>query len=275
MGDFLKNIFLRIVGMFLFFFIIGIITSIQGFFNASNSKSIKTKEEVVKKVVKSDRIISNYINWKDYRNYYYSTNLKISYNDYLKSIKNRDNKIKTSSSFGALYASIYNSDKLDLNLVYKELDFIRKDRSLSKKKFAEVVVAMVQHMPYSFVVDKPCYMISDFTFRDMINSGTECEDGVKGGVYTPLELVRKMKGDCDSRTLFIFTVLKKFNYDVVILNSDLYAHSIIGLNIPSQGRYKYYNGKRYYTWETTNRGWDIGVLPPDFSNIKYWYVALT
>ena len=62
---------------------------------------------------------------------------------------------------------------------------------------------------------------------------------------------------------------------VVILNSDLYAHSIIGLNIPSSGRYKYYNGKRYYTWETTAKGYDLGILPADFSNIKYWYVALT
>ena len=89
MIEFLKNIFYRILGMFLFFFIIGVITSIVDFFDSTESKSIKTKKEIVKEVVKSDRIISNYINWKDYRNYYYSTNLKISYNDYLKSTKNR------------------------------------------------------------------------------------------------------------------------------------------------------------------------------------------
>ena len=88
-------------------------------------------------------------------------------------------------------------------------------------------------------------------------------------------VLHHLNGDCDSRTLFIYTVLKKFNYDVVILNSDLYAHSIIGLNIPSSGRYKYYNGKRYYTWETTAKGYELGVLPADFSNIDYWYIALT
>ena len=257
--------------MFFVFFIADILDNNT---NSKTNKVTKVKKKV-KKTVKSDKIISNPIKWYDSKNYYYSTNLKISYNDYLKSIRNRNNKVRTVSNFSALYSAIYNSDKLDLDLVYKELDFIRRDRSLSKKKFAEIVVAMVQHMPYSFVVDKPCSMISDLSYRNMISRGTECEDGVKAGLYTPLELVKKMKGDCDSRTLFIYTVLKKFNYDVVILNSDLYAHSIIGLNIPSQGRYKYHKGNRYYTWETTNKGWSLGVLPPNCTDIKYWYVVLT
>ena len=255
------------------FFIFFIVDDIDNKSNSNSTKVTKVKKKV-KKSIKSDRIISNNIKWYDSKNYFYKTNLKISNNDYLKSIKNRDNKYRTSSSFGALYAAIYYSDKLDLDLVYKELDFIRKDRSLSKKKFAEIVVAMVQHMPYSFVIEKSCSMRSDPDFMNMIRQGTKCEGGVKAGLYTPLELVKKMKGDCDSRTLFIFTVLKKFNYDVVILNSDLYAHSIIGLNIPSKGVYKYYKGKRYYTWETTSKGWSLGVLPPANSKIKYWYVVL-
>ena len=255
------------------FFIFFIVDDIQNNSNSNSTKVTKVKKKV-KKTIKSDRIISNNIKWYDSKKYFYKTNLKISNNDYLKSIKNRDNKHRTSSSFGALYAAIYNSDRLDLDLVYKELDFIRKDRNLSKKKFAEIVVAMVQHMPYSFVLEKSCSMRSDPDFMNMIRQGTKCEGGVKAGLYTPLELVKKMKGDCDSRTLFIFTVLKKFNYDVVILNSDLYGHSIIGLNIPSQGVYKYYKGKRYYTWETTNKGWSLGDLPPANSKIKYWYVVL-
>lgn len=263
-----------IVVMFFIFFVFFIADKLDNKSNSNNTKVTKVKKKV-KKTIKSDIIISNSIKWYDSKNYFYKTNLKISNNDYLKSINNRDNKFKTASSFGNLYSAIYNSDKLDLDLVYKELDFIRKDRSLSKKKFAEVVVAMVQHMPYSFVVEKPCSMISDLNYRNMIRQGTQCEDGVKAGLYTPLELVKKMKGDCDSRTLFIFTVLKKFNYDVVILNSDLYAHSIIGLNIPSQGKYKYYKGKRYYTWETTFKGWSLGNIPPECSDLKYWYVALT
>ena len=274
MIDFLKNIFFRILGMAIMLIIMTIFFSVIDFFS-SDSKPKKVKTNTVKKETKPERIISNYINWYDYKNYYYNTNLKITYNDYLKSIKNKKNSY--ASTIGDLYRDIYSSDKYDLELVYRSLDFIRRDRSLSRGKFAEIIVSMVQHMPYNIVTQESCFkaQMSNDSVRDMIFSGIECEGDIYGGVYSPLELVKKMKGDCDSRTLFIFTVLKKFNYDVVILNSDLYAHSIIGLNIPSSGRYKYYNGKRYYTWETTAKGFDLGILPADFSNIKYWYVALT
>jgi hypothetical protein len=276
MKDFLKNIFLRILGMAIMLIIMSVFFSVIDFFSSdSKPKKVKTNTKTVKKETKPERIISNYINWYDYKNYYYNTNLKISYNDYLKSIRNKENNY--ASTIESLYSVIYKSDKLDLDLVYKELDFIRRDRSLSKRKFAEIIVSMIQHMPYNIVSQESCFkaQMSDDSLREMILSGIECDGNVYGGVYSPLELVKKMKGDCDSRTLFIYTVLKKFNYDVVILNSEIYAHSIIGLNIPSSGRYKYYNGKRYYTWETTAKGYDLGILPAECSNIKYWYVALT
>ena len=35
-----------------------------------------------------------------------------------------------------------------------------------------------------------------------------------------------------------FSVLSAFNYDVAILNSDVYRHSILGLNLPQTGQYK-------------------------------------
>ena len=276
MIEFLKNIFYRILGLATMLIIMIVFFSVIDFFSSdSKPKKVKTNNETVKKETKRERIISNYINWYDYKKYYYNTNLKISYNNYLKSVKNKKNSY--ASTIGGLYRDIYSSDKYDLELVYKSLDFIRRDRSLSRGKFAEIIVSMVQHMPYNIVTQESCFkaQMGNDSIRDMIFSGIECEGDVYGGVYSPLELVKKMKGDCDSRTLFIFTVLKKFNYDVVILNSDLYAHSIIGLNIPSSGRYKYYKGKRYYTWETTAKGYDLGILPSDFSNIKYWYVALT
>ena len=272
----IKNIFTRIILLIIWFSFVSLLFTIVDFFSSdSSSSSNKTTSKTIKKEVKADKIISNYTYWYDFYNNYYNANLEISRNAYYKSIRNKENNY--ASTIGALYRVIYNSDKLDLNLVYKELDFIRRDRSLSKRRFAEIVVSMVQNIPYNIIVQESCSLaqIRNDSVNEMILRGYECEGNVYAGVYSPLEFVKKMKGDCDSRTLFIYTVLKKFNYDVVILNSDLYAHSIIGLNIPSSGRYKYYNGKRYYTWETTAKGYELGVLPADFSNIDYWYIALT
>ena len=272
----IKNIFTRIILLIIWFSFVSLLFTIVDFFSSdSSSSSNKTTSKTIKKEVKADKIISNYTYWYDFYNNYYNANLEISRNAYYKSIRNKENNY--ASTIGALYRVIYNSDKLDLNLVYKELDFIRRDRSLSKRRFAEIVVSMVQNIPYNIIVQESCSLaqIRNDSVNEMILRGYECEGNVYAGVYSPLEFVKKMKGDCDSRTLFIYTVLKKFNYDVVILNSDLYAHSIIGLNITSSGRYKYYNGKRYYTWETTAKGYELGVLPADFSNIDYWYIALT
>ena len=272
----IKNIFTRIILLIIWFSFISLLFTIVDFFSSDNtSSSNKTTSKTIKKEVKTDQIISNNTYWYDYYNNYYNASLKISNNDYFKSIHNKENNY--ASTIGSLYRVIYNSDKLDLDLVYKELDFIRRDRSLSKRRFAEIVVSMVQNIPYNIIVQESCSLaqIRNDSVNEMILRGYECEGNVYAGVYTPLEFVKKMKGDCDSRTLFIYTVLKKFNYDVVILNSDLYAHSIIGLNMPSSGRYKYYNGKRYYTWETTAKGYELGVLPADFSDIDYWFIALT
>jgi hypothetical protein len=272
----IKNIFTRIILLIIWFSFVSLLFTIVDFFSSdSTSSSNKTTSKTIKKEVKADKIISNYTYWYDFYNNYYNANLEISRNAYYKSIRNKENNY--ASTIGALYRVIYNSDKLDLNLVYEELDFIRRDRSLSKRRFAEIIVSMVQNIPYNIIVQESCSLaqIRNDSVNEMILRGYECEGNVYAGVYSPLEFVKKMKGDCDSRTLFIYTVLKKFNYDVVILNSDLYAHSIIGLNIPSSGRYKYYNGKRYYTWETTAKGYELGVLPADFSNIDYWYIALT
>ena len=245
----IKNIFTRIILLIIWFSFVSLLFTIVDFFSSdSNSSSNKTTSKTIKKEVKADKIISNYTYWYDFYNNYYNANLEISRNAYYKSIRNKENNY--ASTIGALYRVIYNSDKLDLNLVYEELDFIRRDRSLSKRRFAEIIVSMVQNIPYNIIVQESCSLakIRNDSVNEMIIRGYECEGNVYAGVYSPLEFVKKMKGDCDSRTLFIYTVLKKINYDVVILNSDLYAHSIIGWNIPSSGRYKYYNGKRYYTW---------------------------
>lgn len=221
-----------------------------------------------------DRILNTYVNWRDHKNFYYSANLKITYYNYLKSIKNRDQS--DAKELTSLYVDVINSDYSDLDKVYSSLNYIREDRSLSRKKFAEVIVSMVQHIPYSYVVSNSCRSaaLNDSSMNNNINNGTQCEGGVIGGLYTPLEFINKKKGDCDSRTVLIWTILTHFGYDAVILNSDLYGHSIIGLNIPSSGRYKYYRGKRYYTWETTSIGYKVGMLPPSFSNIDKWYVAI-
>ena len=282
MRAFLEAIFARIIGFFIMMFFIftvgSLFTLVECVFDASESNKTTTNTKKPDPILekKTPNIIQRNVYWYDYNDTYFMARLKIDYDKYLSSVNRKENNYATTIS--SLYNVMYNHDKPNLDLIYNELLGFYKKYSLSRKEFANLIVSMVQGMPYSFVMQETCSLMysTDYSVRRAMDNGVKCEGNVYAGVYSPLEFVYKKKGDCDSRTVFLYTLLKKFNYDVAILNSDVYAHSIIGVNLPSYGRnYKYINGKRYYTWETTNTGWGLGDMPAEFNDLKYWYLALS
>jgi hypothetical protein len=83
-----------------------------------------------------------------------------------------------------------------------------------------------------------------------------------------------LNGDCDTRTLLIYTMLSHYGYDVAMLSSEYYSHSLIGINLPYNGRAYTYNTQRYVLWETTAPGIKPGILPNEISNLNYWRISL-
>jgi hypothetical protein len=61
---------------------------------------------------------------------------------------------------------------------------------------------------------------------------------------------------------------------VCIFISEEYEHAMLGINIATTGKYIRNGGTRYYFWETTVDGMDVGIMPPDYSNLSLWSVAL-
>ena len=275
----LKAFVYRIISTFVGLILLGAIFYVIEFFSVfSNDEQIlKSPKTSSKEIVNDDRIISRKQIWQDYDMNWHNNSLQINYGDYLGSLKNKINSDASSlEGNNGLYRDMYVFDKPRLNLIYKELNNSRLEFNLSKIDFADMIVSMVQNMPYNVITQDPCFQAyaNNSNIKELMDSGFDCDGEVYGGVYSPLQFIFENKGDCDSRTIFLYTLLKKFNYDVVILNSDFYGHSIIGLNIPSTGSYKLHLGKRYYTWESTAKNWLIGQLPPGYTNLNYWYVAL-
>jgi hypothetical protein len=268
-SNFLKVLFSCIIAhsLFSFFF--------TGFFNSAQDYSAEDKIFNVEDGPKAKTTYSGWKSqWYDYDNNYYTGTTKVRDNDVFNSMLYK--KIIPANSWGDFYRGMYRYDKSKLDLVYPMLDRIWNNNTFNRREFVDVVVSFVQNMEYNVVTMDDCQTSyqKNNAIRQLMNSGIKCDGEVYAGVYSPLEFMANFKGDCDSRTVFLYTALKRYNYDVVILNSELYAHSILGVNIASSGKYKYYNGKRYYTWETTNRGWRLGMLPPDYSNINNWDVVL-
>lgn len=163
-----------------------------------------------------------------------------------------------------VYSLLYFDSKDHLQSLQDSLLAIGRRDSLDRDDFARMVVSFVQDIPYEYVIPDDC-------------TGTEaspCNGQVAFGIYSPVEFIYGMHGDCDTRTVLLYTLLRNFGYEPLIINSHEYLHSMLALDIPSSGDDFEYNGGKYAYWETTNVGWLAGMLPPDMNNKAYWYVAL-
>ncbi|MFW5800058.1 MAG: hypothetical protein ACOCV8_04495, partial [Spirochaetota bacterium] len=90
-------------------------------------------------------------------------------------------------------------------------------------------------------------------------------------IHAPLDSILKDEGDCDTKSLLIGMILKNLGYETLILYSSHYRHAMAGINLNGFGDYITYKGKKYSILETTAKGWLIGMLPPDVSDLRYWY----
>lgn len=227
----------------------------------------------------STEVFSHTRQWRDYIGKTYTGEFNIRKEDYYSSRQFHQNlNLPKNKSWKTLYKKITTADKPKLDLILKEFYYIHKGHQLNQREFAEMVVSFVQDIPYALVFQQEC--LDPDAYNEEIKQTLEdcpdcCIGNQKYGIQTPVEFLSNLKGDCDTRTMLIFTILKHFGYDVAILNSDFYLHSVIGIALPAKGSYKSYYGKRYYLWETTNKYYKIGEMPNHLNNTTHWYVVLT
>ncbi len=218
--------------------------------------------------------------WKDNNGSSYSAELAVRDKDFKTLYRHIDNYPYTDipNFWGKLYKYIDRTDSPSLDLVVKEFARIGKEKGLNQMQFADMVVTCIQDIPYSLVFQEACMPASNYedSIKQVLLDCPECCIGnVAYGIQNPVSFLQNLKGDCDTRTILIYSILKHFDYDVAILNSDFYRHSIIGINIPAKGSHKIYQGKKYKVWETTSKYFEAGELPYSFNNLTHWNVVLT
>jgi hypothetical protein len=248
----------------------------EGTFTEEDSvvKTIYIENQDTISVFRSNRI------WRDNYGNDYSGSLTIRERDYF-NLKDYIKKYTPPSSdnfWGNLYDHIDRNDTPSLDLVLQTFEAINAEKQLNQMEFAEMVVSCIQDIPYAFVFQDACLPAHSYeeSIRELLERCPNCCIGnVVYGIQNPVSFLQNLKGDCDTRTVLIYSVLKYFKYDVAILNSDFYRHSIIGINLPAGGLFKTYNGKRYMLWETTAKYFEVGKLPPSFDNVSHWNVVLT
>jgi len=273
-------IIVMIAFRFLFLFFIGFITP-----HVDYDEFKEEKEGVGLTYIKENNdsiaVYSSHRIWKDNYGNSFKGSLIVRDKDYQRlknSLQSWTPKDSTMDFWGELYQFLEKKDGPSLDLITVMFQEIHNKRRLNQMEFAEMVVSCIQDIPYSFIFQEPCLASEHYEYdirKVLERCPTCCKGNVRFGIQNPISFMQNLKGDCDTRTVIIYSILKHFDYDVAILNSDFYRHSILGINIPGAGNYKIYNGKKYRVWETTAKYFEVGAIPSNFSGMKHWEVVLT
>lgn len=243
-----------------------------------------------KEIVATDSIIENNDTipvftanrkWKDHYGNPYTGKLTVRQKDYSR-LKNHISSYTPNNRknyWGELYKTMATKDGPSLDLIFTMFQEIHASKQLNQMEFAEMVVSCIQDIPYSFVFQDACLAperYEDSSIKNILEDCPECCIGnIPFGIQNPVSFIANLKGDCDTRTVLIYTILSQFDYDVAIANSDFYRHSIVGLNIPATGKQKKHKGKTYTLWETTSKYFKIGTLSPSQDDTTHWNIVLT
>lgn len=175
--------------------------------------------------------------------------------------------------WGKLYQKLVRHDSPQMIKVYEKFAQIAKSQGLDAQGFATLIIQFAQSIPYVLIHPNACTLDSSTREFSKIyhQKGGICLPNCRFGLQSPMEFMYNQRGDCDTKVLFVYTILQYFGYDVLILGSP--RHTILALNLPAQGRYFWHKGKKYYFWETAAENYQLGMLPLDYQQEK-WEVNL-
>jgi curved DNA-binding protein CbpA len=227
-----------------------------------------------------DTLISHYMVWDDYNGKTYEGNFSVRksaldqahlYKETLNIPANSEN------NYDKIIFSLKENDKNNITGLYNMFDSLQLVNKPNAMAFAEIIVSFVQKIPYTLILPKACdsrLYKDEFILKYLSTPYARCEGFERYGINTPVEFMAKLNGDCDTRTLLLYTILSHYNYDVALLSSAHYGHSTIGINLPYEGKTFKYNNQRYVFWETTIENVKPGILSNEISNTDYWRISL-
>ena len=287
-GSFIGRLLRFLINGFTILALFGIINSLLSYADAddydyerddnSETEYVEVEKDSLKK---SDKLFINKHKWIDFKGNRYDEKFVASLNDYKESKKFLNQlEIRQDYYFWEnLYknASDFEKTKMDsIRKMFIDLKPLNDIQALKPIDQLNAILTSIQAIPYYLVHEGSCQQSaysSDFSEK-YHQQNEPCKPNTKYGLAMPSEFVANFKGDCDTRALFLYCILKERGLDVAVLISEKYGHSILGINIPGKGKNIKKNGKKYLTFETTSKGWKIGQLPPNCSNTRYWKVAL-
>ena len=235
-----------------------------------------------------DYSVAKDINWFDFISNKYQLNYSTSVQSFFETQREhstveanyRASTRNPLAYFNKLYTKLELFDEPKIDSIVRVLGAKAAAKKLNQVQTAEMVTTFIQEIPYVLVHQNTCQQIiqseSGNSFVAQYHADRKpCLANVPGGVQSPYEFLHNLKGDCDTRSLLGYAILKKMNISASVWVSQAYGHSILGVGLPvGNGVYKTVNGLKHYGVELTNKGFRLGMISPQQRDMSNWDVAL-
>ncbi len=144
------------------------------------------------------------------------------------------------------------SDDEYIHSLVNEITRIAQQEGFSYLKKAEFATAFVQSLPYT--VDSVTMPYNEYP-------------------RYPIETLVDNGGDCEDTSILLASLLNSMGYGVVLVifpeTTNTAGHVGVGVldTEGMSGAYFEVEGQRYFYIETTDTGWDVGVIPEDYKGV--------
>ena len=268
-----KKSFFGCSAIFLFFFIVILLLFISSNlpdFDSTSPESEKREYVIEFDSLTNEKIINSSFSWRLVDNRLKKKKFKISFRLLEKDVKEAMDYIEKLAEmsykelglernysdpltearvvWAEVYRRIYNHSSSRMNSILGGFSKIFMRENFDDRDKIYFVITFVQNITY----DRP------------------------GGVldlFPPLGTIAYRFGDCDSKTMLLYVILERMGVDCAILWSHNYKHAMLGIRVNGRGNFLTTNGKKYYFLETTYPNWNVGDIPPEFSNTKFWFIS--
>jgi len=232
-------------------------------------------EQAVEELPKPDPYASEWIThrrrWVDCGGARFEATLRVRRREALQARTYR-NQLRA-QDYSTMFDELAHQDTLGLKPLINTLDSLRKARRLGPVATARMVVSLIQDIPYTLIVDGDCEQArQDPRLAQILDQGSPCVGGQRYGILAPAEFVATLAGDCDTRTLLLYTVLHHMGYEVAVFSSEYYGHSVLGLRLPGQrGALLDADTRAPFLFCETTTQLPLGFCPPELDNLSRFH----
>ncbi|MFB6136028.1 MAG: transglutaminase domain-containing protein [Halobacteriaceae archaeon] len=131
--------------------------------------------------------------------------------------------------------------------VAEYLEEFARSRGRDDREAVATVARFVQSIPYE---------------RDVVTTGRPEYP------QFPVETLYYQQGDCEDLSILAAAVLRERGFDVAVVVLPDRRHMCLGVAVPwdLDGGYVTHEGTDYYLLETTDTGWRLGQVPPEYGD---------